>query len=211
MLRFTRHGNVVILGVLAIGLMVASMTIVTPLALAFVQQNNSYTAGVGVSAAAQLSSTVSNQPTSTTPVIVTMNSNDYINPGITHSNTSNTGDVIVNEDATYLIIAAGQVGKTSGNTTCNVDMWLRQNGTDVANSNTRASVVSKDDTTVLVSQAILLLKKGDKINTMISVSATDQGCGLINTTPAGEPNIPAIIFSIAKISSSSEGSVSSGR
>ena len=140
-----------------------------------------------------------------------MNSNDYINPGITHSNTSNTGDVIVNEDATYLIIAAGQVGETSGNTTCNVDMWLRQNGVDVANSNTRASVVSKDDTTVLVSQAILLLKKGDKINTMISVSATDQGCGLINTTPAGEPNIPAIIFSIAKISSSSGGSVSSGR
>ena len=34
---------------------------------------------------------------------------------------------------------------------------------------------------------------------MMSVSATDQGCGLINTAPSNEPNIPAIIFSIIRI------------
>ena len=45
-------------------------------------------------------------------------------------------DVIINQDGTYLIVAAGQVGKTSGNVLCNVDLWLSQNGEYVANSNT---------------------------------------------------------------------------
>lgn len=187
--RFRRSERVVILAILTTGLVTASLTMAVPLAFA----------QAAVTPAAQLSSTTSIQPTSTTPVVVTMNSNDYINQGITHSNTSNTGDIIVNEAGAYLVVAAGQVGKTSGNTNCNVDLWLRQNDKDVSNSNTRASVISTNDTIVLVSQAILPLNKGDKINTVISVSSTGQGCGLINTAPSGEPDIPAIIFSIAKI------------
>jgi hypothetical protein len=43
------------------------------------------------------------------------------------------------------------------------------------------------------------LSANDTINTILSVSAAGQGCGLINITPPGEPNIPAIIFSIVKI------------
>jgi hypothetical protein len=128
-----------------------------------------------------------------------MNSNDYINGGITHSSTRNPADVVINQDGTYLVVAAAQVGKTSGSTTCNVDLWLRQNGEFVANSNTRASVNTVNDTIVLVSQAIMPLNQNDTINTIMSVSAPGQGCGLINTAPAAEPNIPAIIFSIVKI------------
>jgi hypothetical protein len=128
-----------------------------------------------------------------------MDSNDYLNAGITHSTSRNNADVIVNKDGTYLIVAAGQVGKTSGNTTCNVDIWLRQNTQMVGNSNTRASVNTVNDTIVLVSQAVLPLKANDTINTMMSVSQADQGCGLIDTAPATEPNIPAIIFSIVRI------------
>jgi len=128
-----------------------------------------------------------------------MNANDYINAGITHSGTRNPDDVIVNQDGTYLIVAAGQVGKTSGSTTCNVDLWLSQNGEYVANSNTRSSVNAVNDTIVLVSQAIMPLKAADTINTVMSVSVSDQGCGLIDTAPSTEPNIPAIIFSIVTI------------
>ena len=91
------------------------------------------------------------------------------------------------------------MGKTSGNTTCNVDLWLSQNGQYVANSNTRAAVNTANDTIVLVSQAIMPLKVTDTINTVMSVSAADQGCGLINTAASTEPNIPAIIFSIIRI------------
>ena len=149
--------------------------------------------------AAQLSHTESIQPNVTEAIYVPMNSNDYTNGSITHSTTRNPDDVIVNRDGSYLIVAAGQVGKTSGSTTCNIDLWLSQNGEYVANSNTRAAVNTVNDNIVLISQAIMPLKVNDIINTVLSVSATNQGCGLINTAPSTEPNIPAIIFSIVRI------------
>ena len=190
MSRLRRNEKVIILGVFTLGLAAMLGILIAP--LAFAQQP-------GFTPAAQLSHTISIQPNVTKPIYVPMNSNDYINGGITHSSTRNPNDVIVNQAGTYLIVAAGQVGKTSGNTTCNVDLWLSQNGQYVANSNTRAAVNTANDTIVLVSQAIMPLKVNDNINTMMSVSATDQGCGLINTAPSNEPNIPAIIFSIIRI------------
>ena len=190
MSRLRRNEKVVTLGVFALGL--AAMLGILILPLAFAQE-------AAFTPAAQLSHTESFQPNVTKPVYVPMNSNDYINGGITHSSTRNPADVTVNEDGTYLIVAAGQVGKTSGNTTCNVDLWLSQNAEYVANSNTRASVNTSNDTIVLVSQAIMPLKATDTINTVMSVSVSDQGCGLINTAPSTEPNIPAIIFSIVRI------------
>ena len=190
MSRLGRSEKVVTLSVFALGLATLSGILIAPLVFA---QEAPFTP------AAQLSHTESIQPNVTRPIFVPMNSNDYINGGITHSDTRNAADVIINQDGTYLIVAAGQVGKTSGNTTCNVDLWLSQNGEFVANSNTRASVNTVNDTIVLVSQAIMPLKGNDTINTMMSVSATNQGCGLINIAASSEPNIPAIIFSIVRI------------
>jgi len=190
MLRLGRNEKVVTLGMFALGLAAMSGILIAPLAFA---QEPAFTP------AAQLSHTKSIVPQVTKPVYVIMDSNDYINGGITHSSTRNSDDVVVNQDGTYLIVAAGQVGKTSGNTTCNVDLWLSQNGEFVANSNTRASVNTVNDTIVLVSQAIMPLKANDTINTVMSVSAIGQGCGLINTAIPGEPNIPAIIFTIVRI------------
>ena len=190
MSRLRKNEKVVTLGVFALGLAVMLVIIVAP--LAFAQE-------AATTPTAQLSHTKSIQPKNTKPVFVNMDSNDYLNAGITHSTSRNNADVIVNKDGTYLIVAAGQVGKTSGNTTCNVDLWLRQNTQMVGNSNTRASVNTVNDTIVLVSQAVLPLKANDTINTMMSVSQADQGCGLIDTAPSTEPNIPAIIFSIVRI------------
>jgi hypothetical protein len=190
MSRLRKKEKVVTLGVFALGLAVMLVILVAP--LAFAQE-------AATTPTAQLSHTKSIQPKNTKPVFVNMDSNDYLNAGITHSTSRNNADVIVNKDGTYLIVAAGQVGKTSGNITCNVDLWLRQNTQMVGNSNTRASVNTVNDTIVLVSQAVLPLKANDTINTMMSVSAIDQGCGLINTAPSTEPNIPAIIFSIVRI------------
>ena len=192
MSRLRRNEKVVILGVFALGLAAMLGILIAPLAFA---QQTAFTP------AAQLSHTISVQPNVTKPIYVPMNSNDYINGGITHSSTRNPADIIINQDGTYLIVAAGQVGKTSGSTTCNVDLWLSQNGEYVANSNTRASVNAVNDTIVLVSQAIMPLKANDIINTVMSVSAANQGCGLINTASSSEPNIPAIIFSLVRIGS----------
>jgi hypothetical protein len=190
MSRLRRSEKVVTLGMFALGLAAMSGILIAP--LAFAQE-------AAITPAAQLSHTVSIQPNDTKPVYVPLNSNDYINGGITHSSTRNSADVIINEAGSYLIVAAGQVGKTSGSTNCNVDLWLSQNGGFVANSNTRASINTANDTTVLVSQAIMPLKANDTINTIMSVSATGQGCGLINIAPTNAPNIPAIIFSIVRI------------
>ena len=190
MSRLGRNEKVVTLGVFALGLAAMSGILIAPLAFA---QQAEYTSS------AQLSHSVSIQPNVTQPVYVPMNSNDYINGGISHSDTRNPTDVIINQDGTYLIVAAGQVGKTSGTTTCNVDLWLSQNSEYVVNSNTRASVNTANDTIVLVSQAIMPLKANDTINTVMSVSAADQGCGLTNIAPPSAPNIPAIIFSIVRI------------
>jgi hypothetical protein len=190
MSRLRRNEKVVALSVFALGLAAMSGILIAP--LAFAQM-------AAITPAAQLSHTKSIQPNVTTPVYVPMNSNDYINGGITHSNSRNPTDVIINQEGSYLIVAAGQVGKTSGSTTCNVDLWVSQNGEYVVNSNTRASVNAVNDTIVLVSQAIMPLKVNDTINTVMSVSAANQGCGLINTAPSTEPNIPAIIFSIVRI------------
>jgi hypothetical protein len=190
MSRLRKKEKVVTVGVFALGLAVMLVIIVAP--LAFAQE-------AATTPTAQLSHTKSIQPKNTKPVFVNMDSNDYLNAGITHSTSRNNADVIVNKDGTYLIVAAGQVGKTSGNITCNVDLWLRQNTQMVGNSNTRASVNTVNDTIVLVSQAVLPLKANDTINTMMSVSQADQGCGLIDTAPSTEPNIPAIIFSIVRI------------
>ena len=190
MSRLRKKEIVVTLGVFALGLAVMSVILIAP--LAFAQE-------AATTPTAQLSHTKSIQPKNTKPVFVNMDSNDYLNAGITHSTSRNNADVIVNKDGTYLIVAAGQVGKTSGNTTCNVDLWLRQNTQMVGNSNTRASVHTVNDTIVLVSQAIMPLNQNDTINTIMSVSAPGQGCGLINTSSPTEPNIPAIIFSIVRI------------
>jgi len=190
MLILKRNEKVVTLGVFALGLAALLVILLAPLSFA---QDAAFTP------AAQLSHTISIQPNVTRPIFVPMNSNDYINGGITHSDTRNPADVIINQDGSYLIVAAGQVGKTSGNTTCNVDLWLSQNGQYVANSNTRASVNAVNDTIVLVSQAIMPLKANDTINTVLSVSAANQGCGLINTALPSEPTIPAIIFTIVRI------------
>ena len=192
MSRLRRNEKVVILGVFALGLAAMLGILIAPLAFA---QQTTFTP------AAQLSHTISVQPNVTKPIYVPMNSNDYINGGITHSSTRNPADIIINQDGTYLIVAAGQVGKISGSTTCNVDLWLSQNGEYVANSNTRSSVNAVNDTIVLVSQAIMPLKANDIINTVMSVSAANQGCGLINTASSSEPNIPAIIFSLVRIGS----------
>ncbi len=49
----------------------------------------------------------------------------------------------------------------------------------------------------MISQGVGEYKKGDKINAMISGSAT--GIGLVYKKPAGEPAVPSVIFSAWKI------------
>ena len=147
---------------------------------------------------AQLSSVATQAPKTTGPMVVKMESNDAVS-GIAHSDKEKTEDVVVKTAGVYFVVAAAQVGRSKGVGEDYVDLWIRQNGKDVDNSNTRQSIKDSNFTGVLVCQGIAECKAGDVFTVAASVSATDQGLGLIATTPRGEPAIPSIIFSMYKI------------
>lgn len=147
---------------------------------------------------AQLSSMVSQKPKSTAPALVLMESNDALG-GLDHNTKAKTADVIVKTPGVYLIMAAAQVGRETGISDDYVDMWVKVNGKDVDNSNTRQTIKEPGFTAVLVCQGIAELKAGDVVNTAFSVSSPGKGLGLTAISPKGEPGIPSIIFSMYKV------------
>jgi len=146
---------------------------------------------------AQISSTEDQRPTITTPVQVTLNQNDSIS-GIEHS-AEQPGTIRITDSGIYVLIAAPQVGRTSGKENRFVDFWIRKNGTDIANSNVRAVVGDKGSKDVIVNQSMMPFDAGDLINVMMSVEVPDEGLGIEAIHPTGEPLIPSIIFSLHKI------------
>ncbi len=103
--------------------------------------------------------------------------------------------VILDQTGTYFTIVGVQVGSRGG--TGLVRLWFQTNGKDVDNSNCEQMVPTPDYTTVMISQGVVEYKKGDKVNAMISGSAT--GIGLVYKKPPGEPAVPSVIFSAWKI------------
>jgi hypothetical protein len=59
----------------------------------------------------------------------------------------------------YFVIGAAQVG---GSTTDDIYLWVRQNGKDVADSNSIQNIPAPAFTTVLVSQGEMTFKSGDR-------------------------------------------------
>ncbi len=124
------------------------------------------------------------------PQLVTMKSTDAAK-GIKNNN----GVVILDQTGTYFTIVGVQWGSRGG--TGLVRLWFQTNGKDVDNSNCEQMVADKDFTAVMISQGVGEYKKGDKVNAMMSGSAT--GIGLVYKKPAGEPAVPSVIFSAWKI------------
>jgi hypothetical protein len=124
------------------------------------------------------------------PQMVTMKSTDAAK-GIKNNN----GVVIFDQTGTYFTIVGVQVGSRGG--TGLVRLWFQTNSKDVDNSNCEQMVPNPEYTTVMISQGVGEYKKGDKVNAMISGSAT--GIGLVYKKPAGEPAVPSVIFSAWKI------------
>lgn len=155
-------------------------------------------AGVRANASfAQLSSGSSQLPKDNSPMIVQMETKDAVS-GIKfgEQNDGKLGDIVIQTAGTYFVMAAAQVGQEKTSAAGHVDLWLRQNGKDVANSNTRQSIADGKFTAVLVSQGIVECKAGDVINVMASTNAGGKGLGLVAIHPDNEPVIPSIIFSM---------------
>ena len=152
---------------------------------------------------AQLISTQDQRPDTTDPVPVFMDHNDEIS-GIEHSN-EHPADIKISESGVYVLIAAPQVGKKSGNGSSYIDFWLRKNNQDIPNSNVRCTVTSNADKDVIVNQTMSVFKAGDVVNVMMAVSKTGEGLGIEAIKSTDRPLIPSIIFSMHKIKDSVEG------
>ena len=151
---------------------------------------------------AQISSTENQRPSVTTPVVVELNQNDSIN-GIEHS-IEDPSTIKITDSGIYVLIAAPQVGRTSGKEARYVDFWLRKNGNDIQNSNVRVVIDGNAHKDVIVNQTMMPFNAGDIVNIMMSVEVPDEGLGIEAIHPPGEPLIPSIIFSMHKIKDISE-------
>ncbi len=146
---------------------------------------------------AQIISTKDQRPSTTDPVKIELDHNDHIS-GIEHSLDS-PGDIQIMESGVYVIIAAPQVGRTSGNGPTHVDFWLRKNNQDIPNSNVRCSIMHDKDKDVVANQTMSAFKVGDVLNVMMAVEKTGEGLGIEAIKTEGRPLIPSIIFSMHKI------------
>jgi len=152
---------------------------------------------------AQIISTIDQRPDTTEPVPVFMDQVDQIS-GLGHS-IDHPADIEITESGVYVVIAAPQVGRVSGNGPGHVDFWLRKNNQDIANSTVRCTVNTDDDKDVVVNQTMSAFKAGDVLNVMMAVDKAGEGLGIEAIATDGRPLIPSIILSMHKIKDSVEG------
>lgn len=131
---------------------------------------------------------------------ITFNTNDEIN-GITHSTVSETENITVVTSGVYTIIAQPQVHAGAGDSGY-FHMWIRKDTgsgfADVVNTNVELTLASNDEDVIPLIVTISL-NAGDVIR--VNASVGDTGIELDAQTPAGEPAIPSIIFSMYRLGS----------
>ncbi len=152
---------------------------------------------------AQIISTLDQRPDTTDPVPVFMDQNDEIS-GIEH-NRDNPADIRITESGVYVLIAAPQIGRTSGNGPSHIDFWLRKNNQDIPNSNVRGTITDDSHKDVIINQTMSAFKAGDVVNVMMAVSKAGEGIGIEAIKSTDRPLIPSIIFSMHKIKDSVDG------
>lgn len=155
-----------------------------------------FVSSLGVANAAeylQASSSVTQCP-GTAPEVVAMDIIDAAN-GITLADNR----ITVGEGGPYLIVAAPQVGREGAGPYGCFDLWLRVNGSDVANSNVQLcqdeGSRAKD---VIISQGIVPMEAGDTLEVLMSANNPDAAMCIEAIRPSGEPLVPSIIFSMIK-------------
>lgn len=152
---------------------------------------------------AVLSSALDQVPSTTDPTVMTFEVQDGLE-GLTHSTTVNPGEVTIQIAGTYFMMPQPQIGKLSGGTALDFDMFFqidRGSGfVDEPNSNVKETIKDSDRTDVLVLALDLKLDAGDKIRVLQKVSSTAGGLGIRGAAAVvGPPTVPAtpsIIFTM---------------
>jgi hypothetical protein len=152
----------------------------------------------GPMAYAQLSSDITQRPTSDKPAKMQMRLIDAIH-GVEFNPEISTTNVKILHDGVYFLMAAPQVGRLNpdvGDTAC-ANFFFTVNNKPLDNSNVtlcHSGPVTKD---VIVTQSLVPLHAGDEVSVMISSSDTDLGIEVLE--PEDQPIVPSIIFSMFRI------------
>jgi len=146
----------------------------------------------------QFSSCETQRPDSTDPIEVKITDQEDMFGG-KHTIDFVQGDIEIKTSGMYLIMAAPQIGKQSGDQARWIDFWLRTNNVDIPNSNVRAVLKDKCQKDVIVLQVLTRLNEGDTLNIMMSVEAAGEGIGIEAIQPPGEPLVPSIILTMLQM------------
>jgi hypothetical protein len=139
------------------------------------------------------------------PPLIIAFENEVDNEGLTHSNATNNSRIYVPTSGSYEICISGIADTTAGSAKY-MEIWLRVDGTNVSNSNTRIELTGTTETTVAVS-FIYDLNAGQYVE--LASWGTDNTCRWLFTeavaaeggvTPA-RPACPSMIMTVKKISS----------
>ncbi len=146
---------------------------------------------------AQLSDSTNQVPTDTNPKVAQFDTVDE-QQGFTFT-TPITG-ITIPFTGLYYLVAGGQVCRASGSGVRTLDLWLRKNDIDIANSGVRNVIPSSTDTKVVINNGGMLLASGDVLKIVIAVDDALGGTGLYKYTGlGGGPAVPSIILTIALI------------
>jgi len=146
----------------------------------------------------QFSSCETQRPDSTDPIEIQITDQEDMFGG-KHTIDFVQGDIEIKTSGMYLIMAAPQIGKTSGDQARWIDFWLRTNNVDIPNSNVRAVIKDPCQKDVIVLQVLTRLNEGDTLNIMMSVEAAGEGIGIEAIQPPGEPLVPSIILTMMQM------------
>jgi len=147
---------------------------------------------------AEMVSNVNQVPSVTTPIKVTFNVNNEIQ-GITHSETVNPEDIIIQFAGVYAFNFQPQIKKISGNAKVDIFFWVRVNDVSVPDSAIKMSWTDTDDEDVIILSINKTFAVDDKVNFMMQVSATANSPGLYaDAVPVEGTVVPSAILSINK-------------
>lgn len=113
---------------------------------------------------------------------------------------SGTTGMQVNDAGYYNVQFSAQVYRTTGSSSQHIDIWLRVNGTDVANTNSRLNVNDHSIYHVAAWNWFLLLGASDIVEIMYSVTtATIELRSEVANLIIPHPETPSVIATINRI------------
>ena len=122
----------------------------------------------------------------------------WVEEDANRSNSSNT-QIFVEESGDYLFQFSTVFTKSGGSLTT-ADMWLRKNGTNIANTNTRVTISGNNEETVITVPFILDLDAGDYLEIVFSSpESTTKITGYSASSTPTRPAMPAIIVTLSLV------------